>query len=436
MEILNFWDALVIVREDNPGNKYLTAYIVSETETLTSSKLRQFLREHLPEYMIPAAFVMLKTLPLTPNGKVDWQTLPKPETRNSELEAAFIAPRNWQEEKLAEIWCTVLHREKIGIYDNFFELGGHSLLVTSVISRIRERLAIALPFRSLFTASTIAELTQLIIQKPRGIDTTLDTLPPLIPQTRATYFPLSFAQESIWYLQQLAPKSFAYNSFVVLRFIGSLSASVLESSFNEIIRRHEVLRTNFAVVEDQPVQIITPFLNIPLEIIDLQNLPLTERISEAEKLAALEYQHHFDLALEPLLKTTLLRLTQQEHWLIINIHHIITDGWSFGLLLEELRILYATFANVLPSPLTELSVQYADFTLWQRQYFNEKIIEKQLAYWLQKLTNTTPVSDVVSSNQPQVSKSISASIYAVVLPANLVSSRERVTDHYTRLQPS
>ncbi|WP_333465865.1 amino acid adenylation domain-containing protein [Microcoleus sp. T3_B1] len=425
--------AVVIVREDDPGNKYLMAYIVSETETLTSSKLRQFLKEHLPEYMIPAAFVTLKALPLTPNGKVDRQTLPKPETTNSELEAAFVAPRNWLEEQLAEIWCTVLHRQQVGIHDNFFELGGHSLLITSVISRIRESFAIELPLRSLFEAPTIAALSQVItahqleVQEQSASGMTSNTLPPLLPQVRDTYIPLSFAQEPILYLQQLAPESFAYNSFFVLRFTGSLSASVLESSFNEIIRRHEILRTTFTVVEGQPVQIITPSLTIPLKIVDLQNLPHRERTSEAEKLAALEYQHHFNLAAGPLIKTTLLRLAQQEHWLTLNMHHIITDGWSFGLLLEELGILYKAFANGLPSPLPELPVQYADFTLWHRKYFNEKVIEQQLVYWLQKLTNPSLASDVVSSNQPQLCNSRSASIYSVVLPASLVASIETLS---------
>ncbi|OBQ39962.1 MAG: non-ribosomal peptide synthetase [Anabaena sp. MDT14b] len=415
---------VVIVREDHPGNKYLTAYIVSTTETLTSSELRQFLKEHLPEYMIPAAFVILKALPLTPNGKVDRLVLPKPETINAELETAFVAPGTALEAKLAEIWCTVLHREQVGIYDNFFELGGHSLLITSVISRIREHFSIVLPLRSLFTAPTIAELSQVIIA--HILDAiTVDTLPPLVPQARDTCIPLSFAQESIWYLQQLAPESCAYNSFFILRFTGSLSAIALESSFNEIIRRHEILRTAFTIVEGQPVQVITPFLTIPLEIIDLQNLPLIERTSVAERLAALQYNHHFDLALVPLIKTSLLRLTPEEHWLTINMHHIITDGWSFGLLLEELGILYAAFVNGLPSPLPELPVHYADFTLWQRQYFNEKVIEKQLAYWLQKLTNTSLESDQISSNQLQLSnKNSSAAIYSVVLPASIVTSIE------------
>ena len=426
--------AVVTVREDDPGNKYLTAYVVGKTETLTSSELRQFLKQHLPEYMMPSAFVMLKTLPLTPNGKVDRRVLPKPEITNSELEAAFVAPRTWEEERLAEIWCTVLNREKVGIYDNFFELGGHSLLITSVLSRIRESFAIELPLRSVFAAPTIAALSQVItacqleVQEQSTSGMTSNTLPPLVPQVRDTYIPLSFAQESIWYLQQKNPESCSFNSFCVLRFTGSLSVSVLKSSFNEIIRRHEILRTSFTVIEGQPVQIITPSLTIPLEIIDLQNIPKTERISEAKKLAELQYQHHFDLVSVPLLKTILLRLDRQEYWLIINMHHIITDGWSFGLLLEELRILYEAFANGLPSPLPELPVQYADFTLWQRKYFNEKVIEQQLAYWLQKLTHTSLESDVVSSNQLQLSnKSTNASIYSVVLSANLVASIETLS---------
>ena len=417
---------VVIVREDHPGNKYLTAYIVSTTETLTSSELRQFLKEHLPEYMIPAAFVILKALPLTPNGKVDRRILPKPEITNAELETTFFAPRTALEAKLAEIWCTVLHREQVGIYDNFFELGGHSLLITSVISRIQEHFSIVLPLRSLFTAPTIAELSQLIIA--HILDAiTVDTLPPLVPQARDTCIPLSFAQESIWYLQQLAPESCAYNSFFILRFTGSLSAIALESSFNEIIRRHEILRTGFTIVEGQPVQVISPSLTIPLEIIDLQNLPLIERTSVAERLAALQYNHHFDLALVPLIKTTLLQLTPEEHWLTINMHHIITDGWSFGLLLEELGILYAAFVNGLPSPLPELPVHYADFTLWQRQHFHEKVIEKQLAYWLQKLTNTSLESNEISSNQLQLSnENTSAAIYSVVLPVSIVTSIEAI----------
>nr|WP_258004534.1 condensation domain-containing protein [Cylindrospermopsis raciborskii] len=418
---------VVIVREDNPGNKYLTAYIVSENLTLTSSELRQFLKEHLPEYMIPLAFVILNAFPLNPNGKIDRRALPVPNLADNP-QTVFVAPRNPTEETIAHIIANVLGLEKVGIYDNFFELGGHSLLATSVISRVRESLSLQLPLRSLFEAPTIAQLSQVInihqleVQQERGSDMTFNTLLPLVPQIRNIYIPLSFAQESIWHSQQLTPDSCAYNSFVTLRLTGSVSATVLESSFNEIIRRHEILRTAFTIVEGQPVQVITPFLTIPLEIIDLQNLPNTERTSEAKRLAALEYEHHFDLGSVPLIKTKLLQLNQKEYWLTINIHHIITDGWSLGLLLEELGILYTAFTNGLSSPLPELPLQYADFTLWQHQHFNEKVIEKQLAYWVEKLTNTSQISDNVSNIRPQVSSS--ASVYSIVLSASMVRSIE------------
>ena len=415
---------VVIVREDNPGNKYLTAYIVSESLTLSSRELRQFLKERLPEYMIPLAFVVLNAFPLNPNGKIDRRALPIPIVDNPQT--VFVAPRNPTEETIAHIIANVLGLEKVGIYDNFFELGGHSLLATSVISRIQESLSLELPLRSLFKAPTIVQLSQVInvhqleVEQQSAGSMTFDTLPPLLPQVRNTYIPLSFAQEYIWHSQQLAPESYAYNSFVTLRFTGSLSATVLESSFNEIIRRHEILRTAFTLVEGQPVQVITPLLTIPLEIIDLQNLPNTERTSEAERLAALEYEHHFDLGSLPLIKTKLLQVNQKEYWLTINMHHIITDGWSLGLLLEELGILYTAFSNGLSSPLPELPVQYADFTLWQHQCFNEKVIEKQLAYWVEKLTNTAPISHNVSNIPPQVSSS--ASVYSIVLPVSMVRS--------------
>lgn len=298
-------------------------------------------------------------------------------------------------------------------------------------------MAIAIPLRSLFAAPTIAELSQVITARPmnaekqNSTDEVAENLPPLVVQGRDKPIPLSFAQESIWHLQQLAPESCAYNSFFVLRFSGSLSNTVLESAFNEIIRRHEILRTSFVIVEGQPVQVISPSLTLPLTIIDLQNLPLSERTSEAQRLAALEYQQPFDLSSVPLIKTTLLRLAPQEHWLILNIHHIITDGWSLGLLLEELRVLYGAFTNGLPSPLPELPVQYADFTLWQRQHFHESVIQRQLTYWLHKLALNSPISsptDVISNHPLDLPNKITNTLfYSIVLPVNLVTSIEALS---------
>jgi hypothetical protein len=234
---------------------------------------------------------------------------------------------------------------------------------------------------------------------------------------------LSFAQQAVWDFQQLYPESCAYNSPIALRFTGTLSPKVLEKSINEIIRRHEILRTTFPIKEEQPVQVIAPSLTLPLKIVDLQDLPKEEREASAQKLIAEEFQHHFDLASSPLIKTTLLRLAPQEHWLLITMHHIITDGWSYGILLQELGTLYNAFSNGLPSPLPELPFQYADFTVWEQKWLNEEVLAHQLSYWQRKLADLPTSLDLLPADQPHNSNNgRRASFYSLVLPSSLVAS--------------
>ncbi len=440
------FQAVVIVREDIPDNKCLVAYVVPKLEAPspasppTVGELRSFLLAKLPDYMVPGAFVFLEAMPLTPNGKIDRRALPALDSSLQEREDNFVAPRTPTEELLAAIWAEVLGLQQVGIHDNFFELGGHSLLATQIISRIRDAFSVELPLRHLFEAPTIASLSLAIetarqagSQEQSSSSMTFGTLPPLVPGARDTHIPLSFAQQAVWDAQQFYSDSCAYNSPIALRFNGLLSPTVLESSINEIIRRHEILRTTFTVVEGQPVQVIASSLTLPLVIVDLQHLPSAEREAEAQRLSALETQHHFDLASGPLIKTTLLQLAPQEHWLLITMHHIITDGWSFGILLQELGTLYSAFSLGLPSskgaaaltPLPELPFQYADFTLWQRKWLNEEVLEKQLSYWLQKLADIPPVIDVLPTERPQLStNSRRASFYSIVLPESLVASIE------------
>jgi amino acid adenylation domain-containing protein len=433
--------AVVIVREDNPGNKYLAAYLVPKLEALspasppTISELRSFLKAKLPDYMIPGAFVFLEAMPLTPNGKIDRRALPAPDTSHRELEDKFVAPSTPTEEIVAAIWAEVLGLQQVGINDNFFDLGGHSLLATQIISRIREAFKIELPLRHLFEAPTIASLGHSIetareaeSQEQSSSSMAFDTLPPLVPGARDTHIPLSFAQKHIWIAQQFYPDSCAYNSPIALRFTGKLSPEVLEKSINEIIRRHEILRTTFPIQEEQPVQVIAPSLTLPLKIVDLQHLPLEEREASAQRLANQEAQHHFDLASGPVLQTTLIRLTQKEHWLLITMHHIITDGWSYDILLQELGTLYNAFSNGLPSLLPEVPFQYADFTFWQRQWLNEEVLQKQFSYWLQKLADIPLSLDILPPDWPQPStNSRRASFYSIVLPYSLVTSMEAVS---------
>jgi non-ribosomal peptide synthetase component F/acyl carrier protein len=437
-------ETVVVAREDTPGNKRLVAYVVPKGEAVqetvlpTINELRSFLKTKLPDYMVPGAFVFLETMPLTPNGKIDRRALPTPDSSLRELENNFVAPSTPTEETLAAIWAEVLGLQQVGIHDNFFELGGHSLLATSVISRIQEAFKIELPLRHLFEAPTIASLSQVvettrqagfIEQSSSGM--TLNALPPLVPTARDTHIPLSFAQEYIWYVQQLNPDSCKCNSGVPLRFNGLLSPEVVEKSINEIIRRHEILRTTFTVKEGQPVQVIAPSLTLPLKIVDLQDLPAAEREASAQRIVAEEFQHHFDLANGPLIKTTLLRLAPLEHWLLIPMHHIITDGWSIGIFLQELETLISAFSTGEPSSkgaealtaLPSVPLQYADFTFWERKRLNEEVLEKQLSYWLQKLADSPQPLDVLPSQQLRpTTNSRQASFFSLVLPESLVAS--------------
>jgi amino acid adenylation domain-containing protein len=429
-------ETAVIVRENVAGNKQLVAYTVPFQEPApTNSDLRHFLKEQLPEYMVPSAFVTLESLPLTPNGKIDRRALPAPLCCHKEQEDNFVAPTTPTEKILAAIWAEVLGLQQVSINDNFFELGGHSLLATSVISRIQEALSIELALRHLFESPTIASLSKVIetvrsagSQEQSSSSRTSDTLPPLAHQRENALIPLSVAQEYIWYVQQLNPDSSLCNSGVGLRFIGTLSPEVLEKSINEIIRRHSILRTTFTVVEGQPVQVIAPSLTLPLEIVDLQDLPPAEREASAQRLAAEEAGYHFNLEDGPLMKTTLLRLAAKEHWLLIPMHHIITDGWSIGIFVQELETLYNAFSNGLPSPLSELPLQYADFTLWQRKQFNEEVLAHQLSYWLQKLADTPRPQDILPKEQPKPNPHIQrSSSYSLVLRENLVASIEALS---------
>ncbi|MEG4235607.1 amino acid adenylation domain-containing protein [Microcoleus sp. Pol11C3] len=392
--------------------------------------LRDYLKQKLPDYMIPSAFVLVKALPLTPNGKIDRRALAAPDNFHNEQEDKFVAPRTPSEAKLAAMWAEVLGVQQVGINDNFFELGGHSLLATQIISRIRQAFAIELPLRHLFEAPTIASLGKIIeprlhpVSQEKSSDSAVsNSLPDFVPVPRETYIPLSFSQEAIWSAQQLYPDSSAYNSPIALRFTRTLCPEALEKSINEIIRRHEILRTTFPLVDGQPVQAIANKLALPLVIVDLQGIPLAQREAEAQRLYAVEVQYKFDLTSSPLIKTTLLHLTPQEHWLLITMHHIITDGWSHHIFLQELDTLYNAFLNGLPSPLPEVRLQYADFTLWHRKRFNEEVLQKQLSYWVEKLTDSPqPLENAPAETVCNSTNSKQASFYSVVLPAHFVAS--------------
>ncbi|WP_222930911.1 non-ribosomal peptide synthetase [Microcystis aeruginosa] len=375
--------SVIIDQEDTSGNKRLVAYIVPQKETTpTPNELRQFLKEKLPDYMIPSAFVIMESLPLTPNGKIDRRALPAPE-QNYERTDKFILPRNPIEEILVTIWTEVLKVQQISINDNFFELGGHSLLATQLISRIRTNLSIEIPLRSLFAAPTIEELGQQI-QQLQQEDLTLSA-PPILPRGEQSELLLSYAQTRLWFLDQLEPNSPFYNIPVALRLQGHLNQVALTQSLAEIIQRHEALRTNFVTVNGQPTQVIHTLTNWTVSVINLQHLSPEEQKNAAKKLVKEQAFKPFNLANEALVRATLIVLNNNEYWLSLCLHHVISDGWSMGVFIEELTALYNAVNQGQVSPLKPLPIQYTDFAIWQRKWFRGEVLENQLNYWRKQL---------------------------------------------------
>ncbi|HEU0053338.1 MAG TPA: amino acid adenylation domain-containing protein, partial [Longimicrobium sp.] len=369
-------DCVVVAREDVPGEKRLVAYVVGDVE---AGALREHLLRELPEYMVPAAFVPLEQLPLTPNGKLDRKALPAPEYADADR---YVAPRTPVEEVLAGIWADVLRQERVGVEESFFELGGHSLLATRVVSRVREVLAVELPLRALFEGPTVAELARRVEEERRR---ELPVLPPVVPVERAGALPLSFAQERLWFIDRLEPGSATYNLPAALRLAGALDEAALERALGEIVRRHDALRTVFTEMDGSAVQVVAPFDGFTLPVEDLSELSEADRAAALRRRTGEEARRAFDLSAGPLFRAALLRLGEEEHVLLLSMHHIVSDGWSMGVVLRELSALYAAYLAGRESPLPGLPVQYADYAVWQREQLAGEVLDRQLAYWRERL---------------------------------------------------
>nr|WP_244224482.1 non-ribosomal peptide synthetase [Corallococcus sicarius] len=376
-------EAVVVAREDGTEGKRLVAYVTAQERTaLEASELRSHVKQRLPEYMVPQAYVVLDALPLTPNGKVDRKALPTPDTEGT-ASAQFVAPRTVAEQKLAAIFAEVLNVERVGLDGDFFELGGHSLLATQLVSRVREAFHVELPLRDVFEASTVEKLAQQL-ERTSGSGATVQA-PPLVRASRAGPLPLSFSQQRLWFLDQLEPGSSFYNVPVAVKLTGRLDIGALQRSFDELVRRHESLRTTFQSEGGMPVQVISANAQARLELVELGALPEPERALEAKRLAEQEAGHPFNLEQGPLLRATLLKLAEEEHVLVLVMHHIVSDGWSMGVLVREMVALYEAYAQGRASPLAELPVQYADYAVWQRGWLKGEVLDAQLAWWKQQL---------------------------------------------------
>jgi amino acid adenylation domain-containing protein/FkbM family methyltransferase len=366
-----------------------------------AGELREMLAATLPEHMVPSAFVTLPALPRLPNGKLDRRALPAPLPETAENSAGSRTPT---EELVAALWQDLLKAERVGREDDFFALGGHSLLATQLITRLRQVFAVDLPLRALFQAPTVAGLAEAVEAARRsGVAAEAPPVEPL-PRDAGQDLPLSFAQQRLWFLDQLEPGSSAYNLPLAVRLIGRLDATVLAATFREIARRHESLRTRFREGDEGPVQEIDP----PpsqwiLPIVDLAELPAATAGPEVERLAREEAMRPFDLARGPLLRAALARLGAEEHALLATMHHIVSDGWSTGILVREIAALYRAFAAGRSSPLPELPVQYADFAAWQRHWLSGEVLEIQIAYWRERLAGSPPALDLLTDRpRPEV----------------------------------
>jgi amino acid adenylation domain-containing protein/non-ribosomal peptide synthase protein (TIGR01720 family) len=375
-------EAVVLVREEAPGERQLVAYVVpSVPPAPASSSLRSFLKERLPEVMVPPSIVALDAWPLTPNGKIDRRALAALAVTGSEGE--HVAPRTPIEEVLAGIWADVFERERIGVGDRFADLGGHSLLAIQIIARAREAFQVEVPLRAIFEAPTVAALAGIVeaaLREGEGLEE-----PPVVKIARGDRLPLSFSQERLWFLAQLEPESVAYNVSMGLRLTGELDVRSLERALREIERRHEVLRTTFASFAGEPVQIIHEGTHLGIVVEDLQGLPEGEREGVARREAEVEARRPFDLGTGPLLRARLLRLAPDDHVLLIVLHHIVTDAWTRGILNRELAALYESFHAGRPPRLPELPVQYADFAAWQRRWLQGAVAKRLGDYWKKQL---------------------------------------------------
>ena len=382
--------AAVLVCSGVGGDAFLVAYLrLGDPEQFSAKDLRRDLGRQLPDYMVPRVIHCLDHMPMTVNGKIDRQALAGMELDPRQEPGEAVAPRNQTETFLCACWSRLLQLDQVGVDDNFFQLGGHSLLAHQVLSRVRETLAVELPLKTLFECPTIRQLADRIIQA-RGNDRNLP-FQTLKPVPREGDLPLSFAQQRLWILEQMQMDRGTYNVHGALWAAGPLNTAALEQSLYFLSRRHESLRTTFSERDGQPLQVIGQPYERRLPLVDLSGLPATHREAIAEQTAAREANRAFDLERGPLWHLTLLRLGEGHHALVVTMHHIVSDGWSLGVLIRELGHLYGAFSLRGEPQLPSLPIQYADYASWQRQWLDGDVLAQQRAYWSQRLKDMPPL---------------------------------------------
>ncbi|MGN3335014.1 pyoverdine non-ribosomal peptide synthetase PvdD [Pseudomonas aeruginosa] len=399
----------VVLAHDGVGGTQLVGYVVADSaedaERLRES-LRESLKRHLPDYMVPAHLMLLERMPLTVNGKLDRQALPQPDASLSQQ--AYRAPGSELEQRIAAIWAEILGVERVGLDDNFFELGGHSLLATRVISRVRQEQQLDASLKALFERPVLEAFAQ-------GLERTTDAVSTIPLADRQQPLALSFAQERQWFLWQLEPESAAYHIPSALRLRGRLDVDALQRSFDSLVARHETLRTRFRLEGGRSYQQVQPAVSVSIEREQFGEEGLIERIQ------AIVVQP-FDLEREPLLRVNLLQLAEDDHVLVLVQHHIVSDGWSMQVMVEELVQLYAAYSRGLDVVLPALPIQYADYALWQRSWMEAGEKERQLAYWTGLLGGEQPVLELPFDRPRPARQSHRGAQLGFELPRELVEA--------------
>ena len=378
-----------LVRQELPG-AHLREIPLSQEEILTPELLRKHLKENLPAYMVPSAFVLMEKFPLTANGKIDRKALPMPIKETASTVRELIRPRSETEQALAAIWAEVLRVEDPGVNDDFFELGGHSLLAIKIVSRIRDVFDLNLSTQALFEHPTIADLAG-VVKEMKG---TGAGAPKIERRASDAPMPLSHSQQQLWFLNQLAPESPAYNIVNFIRFEGPYDGAALRTALEEMVRRHESLRTRFFYSDSGPMQSVLPRIDFPIREVDLAALKTEERQSEWVRVVAENGRKAFDLSEAPAFRAVMVHMSGQEHRLLLVIHHIIADEWSIEIFHHEIGDLYRAFSQGRPSSLPELPIQYADFAAWHRNWVRGEILENEAAYWKNELAGAPLVLEM------------------------------------------
>lgn len=379
------------------------------------ASLRQTLQEALPAYMVPASIVCLDKLPLTPNGKIDRLSLPAPDA--VEQLAAYLAPRNEAELHLARIWEDILGIERIGVRDNFFNLGGHSLLAVQVISKIRDHFSIELPLQALFDAPTIGQLSEFLNTTQPSASIQAPAIRLLTDQERLNA-PLSFSQQRLWFLDELEGASVTYHISGAVKITGALKVDTLERCFDEIVARHETLRTNFVKVNGAPVARLAPHQPFKIKRLSVLNETKEQKERLVSQYLEKESDETFDLSRDLLLRVTLIETGHLEHVMMLTLHHIISDEWSLALLQVEIAKLYAAFSQAQTSPLRALPLQFADYAAWQRQWMTRERLAEHLTYWVSELRDAPAVLELPTDRpRPAVQRYIGKTLAFRIEPS-------------------